>query len=350
MMKNSFPKYLINWYFQQKIDLPWRLEQKNLYKTWISEIMLQQSQVKTVIPFFINWMKKFPTIESVSTSSIDKILKAWEGLGYYRRAHFIKHASQIICDKHNGQIPKTYNSLIQLPGVGDYTASAILSIGYNLPFFAIDGNFIRVFSRFFEINNSNQKTVETIKKKLKKYKISNYENFNQAVMDLGRTICKPKPKCLSCPIIKMCSSNKNSTVHLYPLKTIKKTKPNYKIVVGIVYKLNRFIVTKRAAEALLGGLWELPGGKMKNKESEKQALHRELKEELNIEINILKKLSFVTHEYSHFKVKIFPYICEYKSGPIKLNGATDWQWIEIQNIRTKTFPSATHKIFELIKS
>ena len=339
---------LIDWYMNQKISLPWRSFKSNLYRTWISEIMLQQSQVKTVIPYFNAWIKKFPDIHSLSNATIDEVLKSWEGLGYYRRAHYIHQASKLFSINHNGKIPDTYDELIKIPGIGDYTASAILAIGNNLPLFAIDGNFIRVFSRFFKINGTKLKITKQIKNNLSQLEIADFSSFNQAVMDLGRTICKPIPTCNICPISIDCLAHKHLQTDKYPQKSTKKNNPRYNVVVGIIYKKNNFIITKRKTEGLLGGLWELPGGKVKKGETKENALKREIREELNIAIEIQKKLPNVKHEYSHFKVNIFPYFCSYEGGRVSLDGPVAWDWININEIKTKSFPKATHKVFNLI--
>ncbi len=339
---------LIDWYVKQKISLPWRDLNPNLYRTWISEIMLQQSQVKTVIPYFNSWFKKFPDITSLANATIDEVLKSWEGLGYYRRAHYIHKASKLIIKKHNGKIPDTYVELIKVPGIGDYTASAILGIGHNLPFFAVDGNFIRVFSRVFKIKGSKSKLTKQIKKNLSQRAIIDFASFNQAVMDLGRTICRPIPACSLCPISIECLAHKHLQTDKYPQKSIKKNKPNYNVVVGIIYKKDNFIITQRKNEGLLGGLWELPGGKIKKGETRENALIREIREELNITIDIKKKLPEIRHEYSHFKVKIYPYICSYNGGKVALVGPVAWGWMNMNEVKTKSFPKATHKVFNLM--
>ena len=160
---NKITSNLLTWYDQQKILFPWRGGYINAYQTWISEIMLQQTQIKTVIPYYINWMKKFPTIKSINEAKLNDILKAWEGLGYYHRAHNIYKTAHLLRANHQSKIPNKFNKLIYLNGIGDYTASAILAIAFNKPYVAIDGNLKRIISRMFILPRKSQQ--------LKQYKL-----------------------------------------------------------------------------------------------------------------------------------------------------------------------------------
>ena len=341
---------LLEWYEKLNYYMPWRKD-ADPYKIWISEIMLQQTQVETVKKYFSAWIDKYPNIEKLSKSNIDDILKLWEGLGYYKRAHHILETAKIIVSDYNGQLPDKYSDLIKLKGIGDYTASAISSIAFNKPYPAIDGNLKRVLSRLYCLNNT--KTFEAkLKHIVLKYMECNLPgNINQAFMDLGREICTPqKPKCDDCPLNYYCKAYKTSKVYLYPIKNKKiKKKPVYDVVVGLIYKKNKFLIAKRKKNVLLGGLWELPGGKKKHKEDNADCLHREIKEELNITVKINKKIGIIKHNYSHFSINLTGYFCSFLKGTPKPLASDDIKWIKTSSINNFAFPKSTNKLFELIK-
>ena len=342
-------KELLLWYDNNNFLMPWRIN-KNPYRIWISEIMLQQTQVKTVIPYYEKWMVRYPTVEILADSNLDDILKSWEGLGYYKRAHNIKKSSEIIQYNLGGSFPK-HGELKKLPGIGDYTYSAIMSIAFDEKVPAIDGNVKRVSSRIFEEKFSTPSEIKTLSNELKKYMPNNRPGcFNQAIMDLGREICKPQnPECCKCPIHNNCKALINESVNQYPVKEERKKPPILDVVVGFIFNDDmEFLITKRPQNKMLGGLWELPGGKKEEKETFKTCLKREIKEELNINIEVQKKIGTVKHSYSHFKIRLHGFMCKAKSGKLKIQAADDYSWIKLNDIENFSFPKATHKIFEKI--
>jgi len=341
-------KQLLDWYHMQAYTFPWR-KNYNGYKVWISEIMLQQSQVNIVIPYYNKWMKKFPTIKDLSRSTIDELLLLWQGLGYYNRAKNIFEAVKSINQNYNGKIPRNYKSLLTLKGVGDYTASAILTIGFNIKAVPVDGNIHRVISRLHELT-ATKNQLKIVKNYTAQY-ISNEKPRDsvQGLMDLGREICRPQnPTCSVCPLNTKCLSYQNNTMHLYPIKISRKRIPEYDVAVGLIKKKNFFLISKRFKNKFLGGLWELPGGKIKQGESPKQCLAREIKEELNITVDIYNRIGVIKHQYSHFKVSISLYECKYKSGIPKALASEKIKWITNNEKNQFAFPSATHKLFQLI--
>ena len=349
-MKSNFKKAglaLFNWYNNQCYQMPWRTN-KDPYKIWISEVMLQQTQVKTAKPYYVNWMKKFPTIQDVAMSDIDNILKTWEGLGYYKRAHNIHESSKIILRKFNGKLPDSYDDLMILKGVGDYTASAILSIAFNKPYPVFDGNINRVISRLYKLKDSKM-ILKKSKEKIKDcMQIINPGDINQSFMDLGREICTSQnPKCESCPINFICKAYNANETNIYPVKSPQIKKPIYDVAVGLIWQNNKILISKRTKDKLLGGLWELPGGKKYKKENLKECLKRELLEELDIKVEINKKIGKIKHLYSHFGINMTGYICNYKKGTAKALASEKIQWINFQDIPNFAFPRSTIKLFEL---
>ena len=339
---------LLKWYNLQNINLPWRINTSS-YRIWISEIMLQQTQVETVIPYYNKWMKIYPTLKDLSKADLDDLLYLWQGLGYYNRVKSIYHAVKMINDKFNGKIPDSYKLLISLNGIGDYTASAILAIAFKKYYIPVDGNIKRIVSRVNKYNNSSKD-------------LDSYKNFTQelvskqkigdsvqALMDLGRIICKPKiPLCDICPIQKHCLSYNDDVVDLFPKKIIRKKIPTYNVVVAYILKGEKFLISKRPKTGLLSNLWELPGGKIEKNETKEFSLLREIKEEINIIIKIEQEVGTIMHQYSHFKVIITLFLCTYKSGIAKPKASQALKWINEKEKKEFAFPTATHKLFKLI--
>ena len=285
VIRMSPSKVLLNWYKKQAYNFPWRYN-KNPYNIWISEIMLQQTQVQTVIPYYRNWMNQYPDIKTLEKETIDNLLLLWQGLGYYKRVHNILLTAKTIAIKYNNQFPDQYTELIKLQGIGDYTASMILAIAFNnshhIP---IDGNIKRIMSRLYTIPKDKQ-TIANYKQYTKKHINPDSPGDSiQALMDLGREICKPRnPSCIHCPLNQYCKAKNKGSIEKYPYIKIRKKIPHYDVVVGFILKNNRFIISRRLKNTLLGNLWELPGGKIKTDESKIECLHREIKEELDITI------------------------------------------------------------------
>ena len=343
----DFTNNILKWYNQNHILFPWR-KTSDPYKIWLSEIMLQQTQVQTVIPFYNRWIKKFPTIYDVAKSSDEDLFKSWEGLGYYNRANNFREACIQVIEKYDGQIPRNKIELLQLKGIGDYTASAIASIAFNQKNHVIDGNVKRIMARILCLSNYSKKSFQQIDQFLIKY-IDNKKpgDFNQALMDLGREICKPKnPRCDKCPVSFICKAYLKNQVHKYPINnSIKVAKPHYKVGVGIIWNDDKILITKRKKNGLLGGLWEFPGGKVLNNESIKKCIHREIKEELNIQVNVEKFITNIKHQYSHFSIDLYAHHCFYNGGKITCNSADDWKWVSPSTFSKYPFPKANHYIF-----
>lgn len=345
---NKISIAMTHWYKIQNYNFPWR-NNTDVYSIWISEIMLQQTQVKTAESYFISWMKKFPTVRDLSHSNIDDVLKSWEGLGYYQRAHNIFFTAQVVQNKFNGVFPKTYNELIELKGIGDYTASAIMSIAYNKPYPAIDGNLKRVIARIYGISD-----FKNIIKESKKYIARLMDNhnssiINQSLMDLGRVVCLPKnPKCPICPVKQFCKGFYNQSIEKYSFKKKSKQYPTFDVSVGLIINNDKILIAKRKKNGLLGGLWELPGGKLQKKESFKQCLKREILEELDVKVKITSKIGIVKHKYSHFGINMYGFKCKIESGIPKPLVSDGIKWINFDKINNYAFPKATLKLFDLV--
>lgn len=260
-----FSAELLGWYRKEKRDLPWR-RSRDPYPIWVSEIMLQQTRVDTVIPYFERFMERFPTIAHLAAAPEADVLKAWEGLGYYSRARNLQAAARQVAEQHGGAVPRDKASVSALKGVGPYTAGAILSIAFDEPEPAVDGNVMRVLSRFFNLDDDIAKpSVRVGMEQRAKALIPEGEaaSFNQALMELGALVCTPRsPGCLSCPVMERCAGRLAGRERELPVKTkAKPPKPVFRLAVlieGTGAAAGRVLVRQRPAEGLLARLWELP--------------------------------------------------------------------------------------------
>lgn len=354
-MEHSFPvQQLLNWYSRNKRDLPWR-KTSDPYKIWVSEIMLQQTRVDTVIPYYYRFLEKFPTVHHLAQAGRRQVLKQWEGLGYYSRVRNMQDAAITVSEKLDGNLPDAYSAIIKLKGIGPYTAAAILSIAFQKPYAVVDGNVIRVFSRYFGISND-------IRKQSTKNDISGLAqslipddcpgDFNQAVMELGATVCTPlNPECHECPLTHSCFAYKKAMTEEIPYKSPRKKIPHHTICVGILLNgKNEVLIALRPEDAMLGGLWEFPGGKKKSSESHEGAVIRELREELGIEAGGLEKFLEVKHAYSHFRITLHAYLCKIDKGTPEPRTSQKIKWIDIDEIDDYPFPKANKVLVEKLKA
>ncbi|MDR0268559.1 A/G-specific adenine glycosylase [Paenibacillus sp.] len=263
--KKFFSTHLLEWYMQNKRDLPWR-RHRNPYYIWVSEIMLQQTRVDTVIPYFHRFIERFPTVEDLADAPEQDVLKCWEGLGYYSRARNLQAAAKQVKEQHDGQVPDDKPSVFALKGVGPYTAGAILSIAFNKPEPAVDGNVMRVLSRYFLIEEDIMKgSTRSLMERLVVELIpeGRASDFNQALMELGALVCTPKsPKCLTCPVMEHCTARIEGVVESLPVKTkAKPPRPEYRVVAlveGTGSHAGKVLIRQRPQEGLLARMWELP--------------------------------------------------------------------------------------------
>ncbi len=295
---------LIAWYEKNHRDLPWR-KNKNPYFTWISEVMLQQTRVETVIPYFLKFIQRFPDVQALAESDEEEILKTWEGLGYYSRAIYLHRGAKMIMNQYGGKIPERLIELKKIPGIGSYTAGAILSIAYDQPVPAVDGNVMRVFSRIFEIPDDitqmqTRKKMETLGQSVISQK--NPSHFNQGLMDLGALICTPNsPKCDICPLQCLCSAYKSGKQQKLPVKGKKKAIKEIKMEVGIVQAGDKILLTKRPAEGILANLWALPIKERQTDLQEGQSILSEVEENYGIKIMDCQFLFMKKHVFTHQK-------------------------------------------------
>ncbi len=334
---------LLGWYDAHKRDLPWRLTDDS-YRIWVAEIMLVQTQVETVIPYYARFVKRFPTVQSLAFADLDDVLKAWEGLGYYARARNLHRAAHIVAEEHGARLPSDVESLRALPGIGQYVASALLAIAFDQPTLAVDGNVRRVLSRVYDIADPTHDVVREAGGPLVGERPG---DVNQALMDLGATVCTPRsPDCPGCPLATRCLARRRGTIALRPKRQATRKRPHYDIAVGIVWRDEELLIAKRPAEGLLGGLWEFPGGKREQGESLQATVVREVHEELGIEVEPGVKIAAIDHAYSHFEITLHAYHCRYRSGiPMPL-GCQEHAWVRPDELDRYAFPAANRRLLE----
>lgn len=344
---SEFATHLLNWYDSRRCNFPWR-DCNDPYKIYLSEVMLQQTQVATVLPYYKKWIQKFPTIQSVAKATQEQILKQWEGLGYYSRARNFHKSSQIIADSFNGIIPSDPDEFSKLPGVGPYISAAVMSIAFHQPLPAVDANAIRVAARMEMIDLPYPKNSNIIYNYYENHiPIDRPGDFNQAIMDLGREICTAgNLKCSACPVAVFCKALVDNSVDKFPIKVKPPKKPHYDIAVGIVWNKGQILISKRRENGLLGGLWEFPGGKIETGENAQECIIREIKEELGVQVQPTSLLKQIKHAYTHFSITMDAYHCDYLSGSPKALGCDGWKWINPEDIKRLPFPKANHKLFD----
>jgi len=348
--RRSLQKKLLAWYQAEHRDLPWR-RTREPYCIWVSEVMLQQTQTVKVLEYYERFLKRFPKSAALAAASQDDVLKAWEGMGYYARARNLHRAAKYVCENLSGRLPRDYDKLLQIPGIGPYTAAAVASIAFNRDHAVVDGNVERVLSRWFLIQQPPKATetkkllCELAQKLLAK---GQARYWNQAVMELGARICAPRsPKCEICVARRYCRAFQElDDPAQLPVKMPRKELPHHQIAVGLVWNKGRLLIDQRKNDGLLGGLWEFPGGKIELGETPAQALRREIRKELDVEVEVCDFYATVEHAYTHLRVTLNVYHCLYQNGAPKTLGCQNWRWVEPAELRQFAFPNANRRIID----
>ncbi|MEX0779951.1 MAG: A/G-specific adenine glycosylase [Balneolales bacterium] len=348
----SFSTNLLHWYDDHKRILPWR-DTNNAYLIWISEIMLQQTRVDQATPYILRFIERFPTVEKLAEAELHDVLVLWEGLGYYSRARNLHKGAQMVANEFGGIVPETYDKIKSIPGIGDYTAAAVLSIAYNKPHAVVDGNVIRVLARHAGIQgdvrgSAVKQEIQSLADKLLDKKRPG--DFNQALMELGSVQCKPRnPVCEDCPVQTDCVAYQKVMVDVIPYKSPAKKRPHHNIGVGIIHdNRGNVLIARRPESAMLGGLWEFPGGKQEKQESFPDTVARELKEELDVDVQVGDFFMDIKHAYSHFTIHMHAYFCTIKSGSPKPKTSDEIRWLKINELPDYPFPKANRKLTEVL--
>jgi A/G-specific adenine glycosylase len=329
-MQSAFSSQLLVWYAQNARQLPWR-DHPDPYAVWISEIMLQQTRVETVKPYFERWMRRFPTVQALAEASQQEVLAAWEGLGYYTRARNLHRAAQQVMAKFNGQIPRDPQDLQRLPGIGRYTAGAIASMAFGVDAAALDGNIRRVLARVFDVAEpaQSQSGLQRLWKLAGEHLPAGHAGeYNQALMDLGTAICTPRhPDCSSCPLKLDCRAYALGIQEQRPVSKPRPVAPHYTVTAAVIRRDGQVLIAQRPAQGLLGGLWEFPGGKLQEGEDLGDCLRREIYEELGVDVAVGAQVGIYRHAYTHFRVTLHAFYCQLEQGEPQALEATALRWV-----------------------
>lgn len=320
---------VVRWFRREREDLPWR-RTRDPYRILVSEVMLQQTQVATALPYYGRFLARFPTARALARARLDDVLKAWEGLGYYARARNLHRAAARL-----DPFPRTVDGLRRLPGVGPYTAAAVASIAFGVAAPVVDGNVRRVVSRLLATADM---------KKIRAWLEANIESpgdFNQGLMELGRRVCAPRnPRCRLCPMSKSCRAFARDVVDKFPPRKKSKPLPHHDVGLGVVWRRGRVLIQRRREDGLLGGLWEFPGGKRRPRESYEACVRREIRQEVGIAVAVRASIAVVDHAYSHFKVSLHAYACDYVAGRPR----GDVRWARLRELDRFAMPAANRAL------
>lgn len=354
-MNTSYPtNKLIEWFKEEHRDLPWR-GKTTAYETWVAEIMLQQTQVSTVKDYYEPFLERFPDVRALEDASQDEVLKAWEGMGYYARARRLHRAAKTIVSEFDGDLPRKKETLMQLSGIGDYTAAAIEAFAFGGDSPVMDSNVKRVMARWAGIEtplsraDTEARIRDTLQKALER--ASEPGQFSEGVMELGALICVPHdPHCEECPLQGTCDAYRTDRIGSLPVTQESPEKPHHEVVVAVIKDGNSFLISRRPEDKMLGGLWEFPGGKLEADESLREALKREMLEELGIEVSVNGKIRTVPHEYSHLSINLHAYNCNILNGKPSAREDQTWRWVPLNELSQYAFPKANKTILETILS
>lgn len=342
----KFGEQVVSWYHEQgRKHLPWQ-QNKTPYRVWISEIMLQQTQVATVIPYYQRFMESFPTVVDLANADQDNVLHHWTGLGYYARARNLHKAAQIIRDEYKGEFPTDIDQVIALPGIGRSTAGAILSLSLGQHHPILDGNVKRVLSRFLLVEGHNgqakyEKALWPIAEAVTPAK--EVSAFNQAMMDLGATVCtRTKPSCPLCPLEKTCLANLGSEQANFPQKKPKKTIPEKQTLMVIFQHQDKILLEKRPPSGIWGGLWCFP-------EASEQGEIEKLAQANNLTVHSTTKLDTFRHTFSHYHLDITPMIVSVETSGSQVRETQDMTWLAHHENSELGFAAPTIKLLKIVK-
>lgn len=307
------PEKLLNWYDKNARSLPWRSD-PTPYKVWVSEIMLQQTQVETVIPYFERFMQRFPDLASLAEAEESEVLQHWEGLGYYSRARNLHKAARVILNDYDGQIPADTTALKSLPGIGAYTAGAIASIAFGAAEPALDANIRRVTIRLLDLHEppgskTDRKLWEFARQILPSWRIGDY---NQALMDLGSAVCTPNnPQCEICPLQVECLAFQRGTQSGLPMRKPKAKASHRLVVAGVITRGDEVLLARRPTDGMLGNLWEYPGGSVPEETADLPGgLESLFRTRFGLFVEVGGKVGVFKHAYTHFRITLHAFACK----------------------------------------
>lgn len=331
---------LLSWYRAHARQLPWR-RTRDPYAIWVAEIMLQQTRVEAVLPYYRAFMRRFPSMEALAQAPLDAVLRVWEGMGYYARARNLHRAAQLVVEQHAGRLPSGRQQLMALPGIGEYTAAALRSIAFGADELALEGNLRRVLARLFELrldprSPGGMRELRRLGESI--LPAGRSSEFNQALMDLGATVCIPRsPRCEQCPLSEDCQAYRRGVQEQLPVRSPRKQLPLRQAVAAIWELDGKVLIRRQPRDGLLGGLWAFPGGFLEQAEAPEEGLRRTLADQHGIQLTTHTPLPSLEHSFTHFRLRLHPFRCQAAVEPSRMSGSNaptavretdDLRWVE----------------------
>lgn len=343
---------LMRWFRRSARRMDWR-ETEDPYRIWVSEVMLQQTRVDTVAPYYRRFLSSFPTVKALAEATLDRVLKSWEGMGYYARARNLHKAAGILLDERGGRVPESVDALMALPGIGKSTAGAIAAIAFRREAPVLDSNVKRVVARLYAVRKPvRSPSVERALWEYSRRMIlpGKGRETALAMMDLGSMVCTPRnPDCAACPLERWCAARRLGRQEAIPPKPAKRRLPRRDVAVAVIgNRQGRLLIDRRPADGLLGGLWEFPRGTREPGETLPEALVRGIREELGIDVDILDGIGTIRHGFSHFRVTLHAFRCRKRAGRIR--SSREWRWAAPGELKRIAFPRADRKLMDIIAS
>lgn len=347
--------HLLIWVQAARRDLPWRHD-RSPYAVWISEVMLQQTQAATVAPYFERWMRRFPDLAALAAAPLDDVLKAWEGLGYYARARNLHRMAQTVMAQHGGRIPSERQALLALPGIGRYTAGAILSLAFGQAEPVLDGNVRRVLCRVCDIAGdpaeaaTERQLWEIATALVAAAPAGMAGDLNEALMELGATCCTPgRPDCAACPIAAHCLAHDRGVEAERPATKPRARTPHHTTVAGVIQDAaGACLLIQRPPARLLGGLWGFPGGTLHPGEAHDTGLCRTIREQVGVEISVGAPVTRIEHAYTHFRITLHAYRGQLVSGAPRPILCAAVRWVAAGELPTLAFPVTDARIIRAL--
>ncbi|WP_461211511.1 A/G-specific adenine glycosylase [Desulfocurvus sp. DL9XJH121] len=344
---------LLDWFAANARPLPWRTDY-DPYGVWISEVMLQQTQMDRAVDYYLRWMRELPSPEAVAEAREDEVLRLWEGLGYYSRARNLQRAARIMVDEHGGRVPDEREALLALPGVGEYTAAAVLSIAYGQDEPLVDANVARVFCRVFDLDApvaeaSTKRRLHELAAEVLPH--GRAREYNQALMELGALVCRKAPDCAACPLAGDCEARRLGIVEHRPVPGKKKDIIPLTIATGVLVHQGRVFIQRRRDDDVWGGLWEFPGGCVEQDETPEQAVVREYDEETGFKVRTAGHIRTLRHGYTRYRVTLHCYFlaAEEGLGEPTLTEATQYRWVRPEELGEYAFPAGHRKLIDSLQ-
>ena len=362
-MHQQIADSLTAWQAHQLRDLPWRKDPagaRDPYAVWVSEVMAQQTRLSVVAAYFNRWMERFPALETLASADQQEVLKLWEGLGYYSRARNLHKAAQIVVSEFDGQLPRTRAELLSLPGIGEYTAGAILSLAFGQHEPLLDGNARRVISRLWDIDTRidlRSTEIQLWRVSRKMVEVATAPGaMNEGLMELGALVCRRRsPLCDSCPVQSFCLAHERGVEEERPVRAPGQRVPHLEFAAAIIWEdvagQSRLLISQRPEQGLLGGLWSFPNGAREADDEDLQAcLRRAVYLDLGVEVTVGKEAATVEHAFTHFRMTLVAFHARITEGEPQAVGAADWRWTRLDDIKNFPCPVPDRKIISALRS